>query len=214
MLRALEAKYKYSKREPFELHNRFINCVEGNLEIKAIPHPQEDVDVGLIKFENFGKLLCNQFPVFPQDTSGLKQGKYLCRLGFPFPEFENYVYDAQDDQIKWTDTGRRDTPRFPLEGMLTRHVLGRNSEIIGFELSTPGLRGQSGCPVFDTDGKVWGMQAQTAHLDLDFDINQKVMRAGREKQIEDYAFLHVGRCVHVDTLKSFMKDNNVNFTEA
>ena len=106
-----------------------------------------------------------------------------------------------------------DTPRFPIEGMVTRHVSDSNN-VIGFEMSTPGLRGQSGGPVFDTDGKVWGMQAQTAHLDLDFDINQKVMRSGKEKHVEDFAFFHVGRCIHVDVLKSFMNDNNVNFSEA
>lgn len=106
------------------------------------------------------------------------------------------------------------TPRFPIEGMLTRHVADAQGNIIGFELSTPGLRGQSGGPAFDTEGKVWGMQCQTAHLDLDFDIDQKVIRRGIEKRVTDNAFLHVGRCVHVDILKSFMKDNGVQFSEA
>ena len=40
------------------------------------------------------------------------------------------------------------------------------------------------------------------------------MRKGMEKRITDSPFLHTGRCVHVDVLKSFMKDNNVQFTEA
>jgi hypothetical protein len=81
-------------------------------------------------------------------------------------------------------------------------------------LSTPGLRGQSGGPAFDIDGKVWGVQCKTSHLDLDFDIDQKVMRKGIEKRITDSPFLHTGICVHIDILKSFMKDNNVQFTEA
>lgn len=212
ILKELEKKYGYSKSTPFELHNRFVNCVEGNLKVQIIKH--KEVDVALIKFQDYTRLLCDTFPIFPSDTSGLKQGKFLCRLGFPFPEFTDFAYDAENDQIIWTDTGRKDTPRFPIEGMLTRHVGKDKGNIIGFELSTPGLRGQSGGPAFDIDGKVWGMQSQTAHLDLNFDIDQKVMRKGKEKRVTDSPFLHTGRCVHIDVLKSFMKDNNVQFAEA
>jgi hypothetical protein len=212
LLKELEKKYGYSKSTPFELHNRFMNCLEGNLKVQVVKH--KEVDVALIKFQDYTRLLCDTFPIFPSDTSGLQQGKFLCRLGFPFPEFTNFEYDADNDQIKWTDTGRKDTPRFPIEGMLTRHVGKDEVNIIGFELSTPGLRGQSGGPAFDIDGKVWGMQSETAHLDLNFDIDQKVMRKGKEKHVTDSPFLHTGRCVHVDILKSFMKNNNVQFTEA
>ena len=177
LLKQLEKKYHYSKSTPFELHNRFMNCVEGTLNFKLVRH--KEIDIALIKFEDYTKLLCNAFPIFPSVTSSLQQGKYLCRLGFPFPEFTNFAYDEQNDQLIWTDTGQPMTPRFPIEGMLTRHVADAQGKIVGFELSTPGLRGQSGGPAFDTEGKVWGMQAQTAHLDLNFDINQKVMRSGK-----------------------------------
>jgi hypothetical protein len=212
LLKELEKKYGYSKSTTFELHNRFMNCVEGGSKLQIIKH--KEVDVALIKFQGYTKLLCDTFPIFPSDTSGLQQGKFLCRLGFPFPEFTNFKYDADNDRIIWTDTGRKDTPRFPIEGMLVRHVGKDKDNIIGFELSTPGLRGQSGGPAFDTDGKVWGMQFETKHLDLDFDIDQKVMRKGIEKRVTDSPFLHTGRCVHIDVLKSFMKDNNVQFAEA
>jgi len=212
LLKELEKKYGYSKNTPFELHNRLKNCVEGNAKLHIIKH--KEVDVALIKFQDYTRLLCDTFPIFPSDTSSLQPGKYLCRLGFPFPEFTNFAYDKQNDRLIWTDTGRKDTPRFPIEGMLTRRVMDDKGNIIGFELSTPGLRGQSGGPAFDMDGKVWGMQCQTAHLDLNFDIDQKVIRKGMEKRITDSPFLHTGRCVHIDVLKSFMKDNNVQFTEA
>lgn len=103
LLKELEKKYKYSKSTPFELHNRFINCVEGALKFQLIKH--KEIDVALIKFEDYTKLLCNTFPIFPSVTSSLQQGKYLCRLGFPFPEFTNFAYDEQNDQLIWTDTG-------------------------------------------------------------------------------------------------------------
>lgn len=212
LLEELEKKYGYSKNIPFELHNRFMNCVEGSSKLRIIKH--KEVDVALIKFQGYTRLLCDTFPIFPSDTSSLQPGKFLCRLGFPFPEFTNFEYDKDNDQIIWTDTGRKNTPRFPIEGMLTRRVVDDKSNVIEFELSTPGLRGQSGGPAFDIDGKVWGMQCKTAHLDLNFDIDQKVMRKGIEKRVTNSPFLHTGRCVHIDILKSFMKENNVQFTEA
>src|SRR5688572_32992035 len=97
--------------------------------------------------------------------------------------------------------------------MLTRHLRDNDGQVFGFEMSTPGLRGQSGGPVFDINGKVWGMQSATNHLDLDFDVNQDVVRNGTIKRVQDSAFLHVGHCIHVDTLKSFMKENGVRFQE-
>jgi hypothetical protein len=158
-------------------------------------------------------LLCDDFPIFAGDTSVLKPGKYLCRYGFPFPEFTNFSYDEAADTINWTKSGRLDTPAFPIEGMVTRNIEDEYHKTVGFEMSTPGLRGQSGGPVFDNEGKVWGMQCATAHLDLDFDVDQEVIREGVKKRIKDSAFLHVARCIHVDVLKSFMRENGVSFSE-
>jgi hypothetical protein len=95
-------------------------------------------------------------------------------------------------------------PRFPIDGMVSRHVLDASGKLGGFELTTPGLRGQSGGPAFDTDGRIWGMQSQTWHLDLNFDVEQNVLREGKRKKITSNPFLHAGRCVHVDVLKDFM----------
>ena len=211
LLRETEKKYGYTKNTPFELRNRFMDCVEGNLKFSIIKHQR--YDVALVKFEDYTRLLCDTFPVFPSDTSSLQQGKMLCRLGFPFPEFTNFAYDDKTDKINWSDTGRRTTPRFPIEGMVTRRLLDDKREVFGFEMSTPGLRGQSGGPALDAEGKVWGMQFRTAHLDLDFDVDQEVMRNGLQKRVTDSAFLHTGLCIHVDVLKSFLKDKSVVFTE-
>ncbi len=209
--RELEQKYSYSKDITAELLVSFVNCIEGPLNLRITRHP--NIDLALLKFNDFTRLLCNKFPVFPSDTSGLKQGKSLCRLGFPFPEFNNYQYDTASDEISWTTQGRVDSPRFPIEGMVTRHLVGPKGEILGFEMSTPGLKGQSGGPAFDIEGRVWGIQSATNHLDLDFDVDQEVIRGGHTKRVKDSAFLHVGHCVHVEIVKTFMKENNVQFQE-
>ena len=120
---------------------------------------------------------------------------------------------AGPEDIEWTQTGRKDTPIFPIEGMVTRHIGDNNMNIIGFEMSTPGLRGQSGGPAFDKEGNLWGMQSSTKHIDLDFDVKMEVIRQGQKREIKDNAFLHVGQCVHVNILKQFMRDNGVSFNE-
>ena len=210
--RNLEKQYGFNKNAVVEAKNLFINCVEGPLNARLELHPS--LDLALIKFSDFAALVCTSFPVFAKDGGNLKQGKFLCRLGFPFPEFTNYGYDEATDHIEWRQEGKQDTARVPIEGMVTRHLLGSEGSVVGFELSTPGLRGQSGGPAFDGDGRVWGMQCQTAHLDLDFDVDVEVVRDGVKKHVRDSAFLHVGRCLHVDALKDFMRQHGVGFAEA
>jgi hypothetical protein len=211
ILKELEQKYQFHKEPLFEMKHRFMGCVDGVLNLDIHGHPS--IDVALLHFKNYTRLHCTSFPIFPKNTTELKQGKFLCRLGFPFPEFTNYAYDQNTNTIDWTSIGRDITPFFPIEGMLTRHLLGPNNAIIGFEMSTPGLRGQSGGPVFDFEGKVWGMQSSTNHLDLDFDVDTEVIRNGQKKKVHDSAFLHVGHCIHVDILKDFMRQFNVAFQE-
>jgi hypothetical protein len=210
-VRDLERKYGLGKDELAELKFKVINCIDGGSGIRAIPHPT--LDIALLKFQDFTILHCKTFPVFAREGGDLKQGMFLCRLGFPFPEFTNFAYDVTADAIDWTAEGRQDTPRFPIEGMVTRHSGPAIGTITGFELSTPGLRGQSGGPAFDAEGRVWGMQSETTHLDLDFDVDTEVARGGVRKPVKESAFLHVGRCVHVDALKAFMRENNVAFAD-
>lgn len=207
----LERKYGYKPGEPIELYSRLLGCVEGSLDLNIIPHAS--LDIALLKFNGFSKILCENYPVFGRDGSDLKQGMSICRLGFPFPEFTNYAYDPISDTIVWTESGQESTPRFPIDGMLTRHVGDASGKIIAFELSTPGIRGQSGGPAFDTLGRVWGMQSLTKHLDLDFDVDVEVQRGSKTRRVQDSAFLHVGGCIHVDSLKEFMRENKVKFQE-
>lgn len=211
-IQQLERKYSYSRGAVFDVKNRFMACVEGNLSLDIRLHAE--VDVALLKFKDYSRLLCDTFPMFAKDDGSLKQGKFLCRLGFPFPEFTNFAYDAAADAIQWTAAGREHSPRFPIDGMVTRHLPGKDGRTTaGFELSTPGLKGQSGGPAFDTDGRIWGMQSATKHLDLDFDVDIEVLRAGQKRRVQESAFLHVGHCVHVSLLKAFMRSNGVDFLE-
>lgn len=210
-LNQLERKYGYKPGETIELHNRFLGCVEGSLNLDIKIH--SSLDLALVKFNGFSKILCENYPVFGRSGEDLKQGMSICRLGFPFPEFTNYGYDAVSDSIGWTAGGQEGSPRFPIDGMLTRHVAEPGGKIVAFELSTPGIRGQSGGPAFGVDGRVWGMQSLTRHLDLDFDVDVEVQRGAKVRRVQDSAFLHVGGCIHIDALKEFMRENGVRFAE-
>jgi hypothetical protein len=210
-LEALDRKYGFARDRTVEIYTNFVDCVDKMTDFDVHLHPT--YDLALIKFNGFSQLFCKQFPIFASDGSALKQGKSICRLGFPFPEFRNYRYDAATDNIRWIMDLGSVTPRFPLEGMVTRHLGDGQGNIYGFELSTPGLRGQSGAPAFDSDGRIWGMQSATNHLDLDFDVDTEVLRAGQKKRVTNSPFLHVGICIHIDVIKAFMRSMGARFSE-
>jgi hypothetical protein len=209
-LRELEAKYQYKADVTIQLKELFMGCTsDPTINFKCINHPQ--LDLAIIVFNNFKNPLYKSYAKFAKDTSSIKPGKYLCRLGYPFPEFTNFTYNKTTDDIEWTNTGTLVTPRFPIEGMMTRHLI---KEGMGFELSTPGLRGQSGGPVFNEDGLICGMQSSTNHLHLGFDMkNFEYKTNGKPIKVSNQPFLHVGHCIHADIIKDFLKINGIVYYE-
>jgi hypothetical protein len=210
-LKGLELKYKYNPESIIQMRHTFVDCVDSLSGFTWHLHPK--YDLAIIKFNDFNKILYSGYARFPKDSSKAKQGIYLCRLGFPFPEFTNFKYNETTDDIEWTTTGQQATPRFPIEGMITR-FLGDEGKIFGIELSTPGLRGQSGGPLFDQNGTVYGMQSSTKHLHLGFDlIDKEIQVNNKTKKVTDYSFLHLGQCIHADILKDFLKEKGVKYYE-
>lgn len=205
-------KLKNKKLENTELKDAIVsfhNCYEIINSLQYIMHPV--YDLAIIKFNGIGKLYDGHC-VFLKDDFDIKQGKSLCRLGYAFPEFSNFKIDAQDTLV-FTDQGNKNVPIFPTEGIVTRLVKDEK-QIFGIELSTPGFNGQSGAPLFDTTGKVYGMQSLTKHYHLGFDIiNQETNIKGNKKIISDYPFIHLGQCLHLDIIKDFLRQNNIKFFE-
>ena len=209
---ALEQKYRYSHNITctIQVKNSFDNIVDTFTSFTVIECGY--ADLALIKFDGYNQLFCNMFPVFKDNSADLKQGLSLCRLGFPYPEFSNFQYNAQTDDIEWTTTGKSDSPLFPIDGILTRQVADGNGQIVGLELSTPGLKGQSGGPLFDRDGVVCGLQSSTSSLPLGFDqVDREILVNGKKKKVSNYPFLHLGICVHVDVIKRFLDEQGVMY---
>src|SRR5690606_2946450 len=103
-------------------------------------------------------------------------------------------------------------PRFPIDGMFTREV---NVELSNgkkhhfplkyLETSSPGLKGQSGGPIFDSNGHIWAVQSKTSHLPLGF--NPTVPNTNTK----EHQFLNVGWGVHAETIINFFHEHKINF---
>ena len=212
LVKGLELKYKLNADQTIQLKNNFVDCVDTMSGFTFNLHPT--LDLAIIKFNDYNKLHYTEYARFLKDETKIQQGKFLCRLGFPFPDFTNYTYNSITDDIEWTSTGVNVSPRFPIEGMVTRFLADEPNKMYGIELSTPGLRGQSGGPLFDNNGIVYGMQFSTKHLHLGFDlVDKEIMVNTSIKKVSDYSFIHLGQCIHVNVIKAFLKQHNVKYYE-
>ena len=210
-LKGLELKYKYQKETTVQIKNNFVGAVDTIQGITV--HQHKKYDLAIVQLNGYNTIKYQGFARFLKDTSKIEQGKNLCRLGYPFPEYTNYKYDSRLDDIMFDNTTPANIPIFPTDGIITRNVA-EGTEIMGIELSTPGLRGQSGGPLFDENGIIFGMQQSTKHLHLGFDIeNKEILIKGRKKKIDDYAFLHLGQCIRVDVIKSFLDEHKIKYYE-
>ena len=116
-----------------------------------------EADLALGKLEPFDSSLLSDYPVF-RVSPPMDPGRNLCKLGFPFHDVQA-SFDPNTENFQLAP-GTLPLSRFPLDGIMTRNLAGGVSadgtiEVKFIETSSPGLRGQSGGPVFDVDGRVW-----------------------------------------------------------
>ncbi len=168
---------------------------------------ENDISIG--KLTNYNPQFCLQYPVFKKPEN-LAIGTSLCKLGYPFHEVKA-TFNEKNNSFQIAPTALP-IPRFPIDGIFTREVLQPNSnnsqyEVKFIETSTPGFRGQSGGPIFDTAGNIWAIQSRTAHLALGF--SPKVVIDNKE--ITEHQFINVGMGVHVETILKFLDANKVQY---
>jgi hypothetical protein len=162
-------------------------------------------DIAIGKFENYDPSFCNRYPTF-KEPSSLNHGTSLCKLGYPFYDVKT-TFDLNSNSFM-LDTSVLPIPRFPIDGIFTRDIIctGFTSSpkytIKFIETSTPGLKGQSGGPTFDVDGRIWAIQSQTQHLSLGFSPAVKI----NGKEIQENQFINVGWGAHVETILKFLGD--------
>ena len=170
--------------------------------------PAADLAVG--RLQPFDANSVAHYPVFKNPAHGYAPGRSLCRLGFPFHEIKPTFDDEKNAFV--LPEGAVPLPLFPVEGIFTRVVIatmpGETNERGKFiETSSPGLAGQSGGPIVDTDGVVWALQSHTRHHSLGFSPSVPSRRKGSEQK--EHQFLNVGLGVHTELILSFLKHQGV-----
>jgi hypothetical protein len=161
-------------------------------------------DVATFKLEPFTPPSDQMYPVFR--STALTAGVSICRIGFPWhtveADFANNNFDVKSGFP---------APFFALDGMISRFASEETPDgahVTYIQTSTPGLRGQSGGPVFDVEARLCGLQSLTTHFDLGFDA---VYQRDGKPQIERQ-FLNVGQAVHVDDIAKFLDEQGVSYT--
>ena len=136
----------------------------------------------------------------------MRPGTSLCRLGFPFHQLKA-EWDKAAERFE-LPSGALPPPLIPIEGIFTRQV--RKPDVdhpVFIETSSPGLKGQSGGPVFDVQGRLWGIQSRTHHLDLGF--NPEAQRGKRS--IREHQFLNVGLAGHPAELVALLDEKGIAY---
>ncbi len=180
-------------------------------EIAAIP----PVDLAFFRLLEFDPSWIAEYPHFKDPTKPMEQGRSLCRIGYPFHSITPVFHPDQNNFE--LPAGSVPLPLFPIDGLFTRHVNVQPVPVPAppyplrlLETSSPGLRGQSGGPVFDTTGAIWGIQSRTMHFPLGF---SPPVPDGKPNE-KEHQFLNVGWAVHVETLIGAMQELKIDFAIA
>jgi hypothetical protein len=212
-LRNLETKYGYRSHMIYPAVNaklRFYDCfTEPCPGFRAVHHSRHDLSV--LFFENFGKRLYRSYARFTKDSSSIRPGRSVCKLGYINPQFTNYNYDPEKDEIDFTNYIDKEPVFYPVEGIITRNLI-MGYYTYGLETSTPALPGQSGGPLIDTKGLVCGINTNTASLEFMYNFKMP-----DEKDITDTVTINyqpkflVGYCLHADIIKLFLKAYGIKY---
>lgn len=158
------------------------------------------LDMAIIKFND--TTLKGDCPTFSTDSP--LPGLSICKLGFAFTNGNPFTYDKKNKNIIISENNQFETPLFPYEGMVTRiinfNIDGNIISNAAFETSTPGLNGQSGGPIFDKDGTIYGMQSLNINMPLNIENN---------KNKEQYMSFGIG--ISSQKIISFLNDNNIKY---
>jgi hypothetical protein len=172
----------------------------------------DGADVALVKLDAFDTAKISNYPIFKHPSDEFRPGTSLCRLGYPFVEIV-----ATADSANKTISIERETqhPLFPLDGIYTRHLGLRHvdqitnieREIRFVETSSPGLKGQSGGPIFDVTGHIWAIQSFTRSWPLGF----APIALHENKKVVEPQFLNAGYGPHVQEILRVLDERRVSY---
>lgn len=170
------------------------------------------VDIGVGRLDPFDPAWVSTYPTFKDPSKDFEPGASLCRLGYPFHAVQA-VWNEENSTFGLS-AGSMPPPIFPIDGIFTRTatINPPGSPAPGFplmwlETSSPGLKGQSGGPIIDTQGSIWAIQSHTAHYPLGF--NPPIPGSASDER--EHQFLNVGRGVHAETIFGLLQELGVEF---
>lgn len=174
-------------------------------EVRLLP----EADLAIGRLYPFHPERYRPYPVV-KDPANLDVGTPLCKLGYPFQRV-SADFDESGSEFRFTP-GTLPISGYPMEGIYTRTLSAGKStdgryEIKFLETSSPGLVGQSGGPLFDSHGTLWGVQSRT-------DMHSFPIRArtrGRERIDEETMSLNLGVAIHPELLVTYLKDLGILF---
>lgn len=173
---------------------------------EAYMHRQEDIVV--CRLEPFDPSWIREYPVLA-DPDSLKPGMSLCRSGYSFADL-NASWDDEHKTFQIRRIPAKDTI-FHNDGILTRFISKGMAvdkhEMLHIETSTPGLRGQSGGPIFDRKGHVCAMQVITAHMPLGF--SPTIESDGRTEVANQ--FMNVGLGLHIRIIREILDEHGIRY---
>jgi hypothetical protein len=207
---------KHRNRDMRKLEQQKANSLSNHAEIwagganwhTAKPRATEIrlhpiADLAAFKLDPFTPSADQAYPILRSEA--LIPGVSVCRIGFPW-----HTVEAEFANNNFNVKSGFPAPLFALEGIVSRFAVDQRqdgSQCTYAQTSSPGLRGQSGGPLFDAEGKLCGLQSSTTHLDLGFDAQYK--RDGQPKV--ERQFLNVGQAVHVDEISKFLDAQGIAY---
>ena len=165
------------------------------------------VDIAVGRLASFGTAQIKEFPKFKKSLTDFEQGASLCRLGFPFWDMKP-VWNAANNAFNLTQF--MPLPLFANEGVLARmsmtvlldETTGKHVTtaypLKNIETSNAGILGQSGGPIFDVNGTLWGIQTSTVSYELDLNTEGK-------------QYYNVGVGCHAETIIGFLTEQKIKY---
>jgi len=196
---------------------------DGVQLVDAVMQPAADLALG--RLQPFDPDSVAHYPVFKTPGEDYAPGRSLCKLGFPFHQVKPEFDEARGAFV--LPPGTLPMPLFPIDGIFTRVVVapmpgvsikagkgnGADKTAPGkfIETSSPGLVGQSGGPVVDTDGVVWALQSHTRHYALGFSppAPGKKKSGAPAAANKEHQFLNVGLGVHAEAILKLLDEQGV-----
>ena len=158
-----------------------------------------NTDLGLGKLGDFQAPVGLSYPIFARhDIKELPVGKSLCVLGYPLNDFTSEWSKEEDCFLISPRKYAQPLPHV-VDGILARGIISKYTEDdqlieTGYfiDLTAPGLQGQSGGPVIDTSGTVYGVLVQ-------------------REVTYDEAYFNSARAVYWNTVCEFLDKNMIYY---